>query len=161
MTAPGRLAVRRLAVLSRDPTVQAVRITAIAACIFGAVVLGLQFARELQVLSRREPARRGAGKCRCWWSASCCSGWRGRSAPPPWIWSGAGLIWGGTAAAGCALLANQGLTSLWAKSQGTQFAENWSAPLSAPSLNEEILKLCGVVMVVLAAPAMIRGPLDG
>lgn len=154
MTAPGRLAV-----LSRDPTVQAVRVTAIGACIFGAVVLALQFARELQVFPRASLLAavlevpllvvgfvlfRLARPVR----------------PPPWIWSGAALIWGGTAAAGCALLANQGLTSLWAKSQGTQFAENWSAALSAP-LNEEILKLCGVVMVVLAAPVMIRGALDG
>jgi RsiW-degrading membrane proteinase PrsW (M82 family) len=58
------------------------------------------------------------------------------------------------------LLANQGLAGLWAKSEGVKFASDWSASLSAP-LNEELLKLCGVVMVALAAPLAINGPLDG
>jgi RsiW-degrading membrane proteinase PrsW (M82 family) len=80
--------------------------------------------------------------------------------PPSLIWSGAALAWGGTAAAGCALVANKGLIGLWAKGAGTQFAANWSASLSAP-LNEEVLKLCGVIMIVLAAPRAIHGPLDG
>jgi len=79
---------------------------------------------------------------------------------PDFIWSAAVLIWGATAAAGCALLANQGLVGLWAKSEGVAFASNWSASLSAP-LNEEVLKLCGVIMLVLAAPLTINGPLDG
>jgi RsiW-degrading membrane proteinase PrsW (M82 family) len=79
---------------------------------------------------------------------------------PPLLWSAAATVWGGSAAIGCALLANQGLISLWAKTAGVSFASNWSSPLSAP-LNEEVLKLCGVVMVVLAAPGLIRGPLDG
>ncbi len=79
---------------------------------------------------------------------------------PPLLWSAAATVWGGSAAIGCALLANQGLISLWAKTAGVGFASNWSSPLSAP-LNEEVLKLCGVVMVVLAAPGLIKGPLDG
>ncbi|HUB37340.1 MAG TPA: PrsW family glutamic-type intramembrane protease [Streptosporangiaceae bacterium] len=79
---------------------------------------------------------------------------------PALLWSAAALVWGGTAAAGCALLANQGLAGLWAKSEGISFASDWSASLSAP-LNEELLKLCGVVMVGLAAPLAINGPLDG
>lgn len=79
---------------------------------------------------------------------------------PPLLWSAAATVWGGSAAIGCALLANQGLISLWAKTAGVHFASNWSSSLSAP-LNEEVLKLCGVVMVVLAAPGLIRGPLDG
>jgi protease PrsW len=79
---------------------------------------------------------------------------------PDLVWSAAALIWGATAAAGCALLANQGLVGLWAKSEGAAFASNWSASLSAP-LNEEVLKLCGVVLLVLAAPLTINGPLDG
>jgi protease PrsW len=79
---------------------------------------------------------------------------------PPLLWSAAATVWGGSAAIGCALLANQGLISLWAKTAGVSFASNWSNSLSAP-LNEEVLKLCGVVMVVLAAPGLIRGPLDG
>jgi protease PrsW len=79
---------------------------------------------------------------------------------PVLLWSAAATVWGGSAAIGCALLANQGLISLWAKAVGVGFASNWSNSLSAP-LNEEVLKLCGVVMVVLAAPGLIKGPLDG
>jgi protease PrsW len=79
---------------------------------------------------------------------------------PALLWSAAALVWGATAAAGCALLANQGLAGLWAKSEGVKFASDWSASLSAP-LNEELLKLCGVVMVALAAPLAVNGPLDG
>ena len=79
---------------------------------------------------------------------------------PAMVWSAAAVAWGGTAAAGCALLANRGLIGLWAKGAGIRFAADWSASLSAP-LNEEILKLCGVLMIVLAAPLVISGPLDG
>lgn len=79
---------------------------------------------------------------------------------PSLLWSAAATVWGGTAAIGCALLANLGLTSLWAKTAGITFAASWSNSLSAP-LNEEVLKLCGVVMIVLAAPGLIKGPLDG
>jgi protease PrsW len=79
---------------------------------------------------------------------------------PALLWSAAALVWGATAAPGCALLANQGLAGLWAKSAGIKFASDWSASLSAP-LNEELLKLCGVVMVALAAPLAVNGPLDG
>jgi len=79
---------------------------------------------------------------------------------PALKWSAAALVWGGAAATGCALLANQGLTGLWAKGEGVTFASDWSAALTAP-LNEEVLKLCGVVMIALAAPLVINGPLDG
>jgi protease PrsW len=142
-----------------DPSILAVRLTAAALCVLGTVILGVEFARYLPVFPgaatlavvlelpllvvgflvfrRLRPIR-----------------------PPALIWSGAALVWGATAAAGCALLANQGLIALWAKTEGIGFASNWSASLSAP-LNEEILKLCGVIMVVLAAPNQIRGPLDG
>ena len=70
------------------------------------------------------------------------------------------MIWGATAATGCALEANQGLTGLWAKAAGVAFASNWSAALTAP-VNEELLKAAGVALIVLAAPRAIRGPLDG
>jgi protease PrsW len=79
---------------------------------------------------------------------------------PSRTWSAAGVVWGATAATGCALLANEGLTGLWAKGAGVTFAANWSAALSAP-LNEELLKLSGVVMIALAAPRALRGPVDG
>ena len=105
--------------------------------------------------ARRRPGdsaaagRLRAGAARCGQSARLTLS--GRRPPSP------GAL---TAAAGCALLANKGLIGLWAKGAGPQFAANWSASLSAP-LNEEILKLCGVIMIVLAAPRMIQGPLDG
>jgi RsiW-degrading membrane proteinase PrsW (M82 family) len=79
---------------------------------------------------------------------------------PPLLWSAAATVWGASAAIGCALLANMGLDGLWAKTEGVAFAANWSNSLSAP-LNEEVLKLCGVIMILLAAPGLIRGPLDG
>ena len=79
---------------------------------------------------------------------------------PARTWSAAAVIWGATAATGGALLANQGLTGLWAKTTGVAFASNWSAALTAP-VNEELLKAAGVVLIVLAAPRAIRGPLDG
>lgn len=140
-------------------SIRLVEMTAVLACAFGTAVLSWQFFRFLVVfpgaallaavlelplllvgfvvVRRLRPVR-----------------------PPPLPWSAAALVWGATAAAGCALLANRGLISLWAKGAGTRFAANWSASLSAP-LNEELLKLCGVVLIVLAAPAVIRGPLDG
>jgi protease PrsW len=155
----GRLSSAPVAADSRDPTIRAVRVTAGALCVLGAVILVVEFARYLSVFPgpvtlavvlevpllaigfsvfrRLRPIR-----------------------PPALIWSCAALVWGATAATGCALLANQGLTSVWAKTEGVGFASNWSASLSAP-LNEEVLKLCGVIMVVLAAPHAIRGPLDG
>jgi len=79
---------------------------------------------------------------------------------PARTWSAAAVIWGATAATGCALSANQGLTGLWAKAAGVEFASNWSAALTAP-VNEELLKVAGVALIVLAAPRAIRGPLDG
>lgn len=145
-------------VLTRK-SILAVRSTAAVVCVFGAVVLTFAFYRFVQVfpgaavlavllelpllvvgfvlLRLLRPVR-----------------------SPALGWSAAAVIWGGSAAAGCALLANQGLTGLWAKTLGTAFASNWSATLSAP-LNEEVLKLCGVIMIVLAAPRVLNGPLDG
>ena len=140
-------------------SIRIVRVSAALLCMFGAGVLIWEFVRFLVVfpqagalavvlelplvligfalLRRLRPTRAPALK-----------------------WSAAALVWGGAAAAGCALLANQGLSGLWAKSQGVAFASDWSAALSAP-LNEEVLKLCGVVMIALAAPLVINGPLDG
>jgi protease PrsW len=146
-------------VVSFRGSIRTVRISAALLCMFGAGVLIWEFIRFVVVfpqagalaavlelpliligfalLRRLRPTRAPALK-----------------------WSAAALVWGGAAAAGCALLANQGLAGLWAKSQGVTFASDWSAALSAP-LNEEVLKLCGVVMIALAAPLIINGPLDG
>ena len=145
--------------MTGEISIRTVRITAGALCVTGTVILVWEFFRYLQVfpgpvllavilevpllvigfwlLRLLRPAR-----------------------SPEFVWSVAAVIWGGTAAAGCALIANQGLLSLWAKTAGVRFAQNWSDSLSAP-LNEEVFKLCGVIMIVLAAPKLIKGPLDG
>jgi len=145
--------------ISSRQSIRLVQVTAVLACVFGTVILTWQFFRFLDafpgpallaialeiplllvgfvVLRLLRPAR-----------------------APALTWSAAAVAWGATAAAGCALVANKGLISLWAKGAGARFAADWSASLSAP-LNEEILKLCGVIMIVLAAPLVILGPLDG
>ena len=145
--------------LSQTESIRLVRMTAVVACAFGAAILSWQFFRflvvfpgpallavvlEIPLLVVGFVLVRLARPVR----------------PPPFAWSAAAAAWGATAAAGCALLANKGLIGLWSKSAGVQFAANWSASLSAP-LNEETLKLCGVIMIVLAAPRVIQGPLDG
>jgi protease PrsW len=145
--------------ITSGQSIRLVQVTAVLACLFGAAVLSWQFFRFLVVfpgptllaialeiplvlfgfvvLRLLRPAR-----------------------SPALTWSVAALAWGATAAPGCALLANRGLIGLWAKGAGVRFATDWSASLSAP-LNEEILKLCGVIMIILAAPLAIQGPLDG
>ncbi|MGH3303098.1 MAG: PrsW family glutamic-type intramembrane protease [Streptosporangiaceae bacterium] len=136
-----------------------VRITAAVVCAFGAVVLAWQFFRYLTVLPGDAAVAIAVELPLV--VVGCLAARRLRPVhPPALIWSAAAVIWGAAAATGCALLANEGLTGLWAKSAGPAFAATWSASLSAP-FNEELLKVCGVVMVVLAAPQVIRGPLDG
>lgn len=81
-----------------------------------------------------------------------------RSSPRGWSW--AGVCWGGTAATGCALLANGGLSALWSRVGGIDFGSSWGAALTAP-LNEECLKTAGVVLIAVAVPARVRGPMDG
>ena len=136
-----------------------VRITAAMLCVIGAGLLAWAFYRALAVYP-------GATVLAAvlqlpllflgWWLLRLA---RPLSAPAR-TWSAAAVIWGATAATGCALSANQGLTGLWAKGAGVVFAGNWSAALTAP-VNEELLKVAGVVLIVLAAPRAIRGPLDG
>lgn len=141
------------------PDVRAVRITAAVLCVFGVGVLVWTFYRSLAVFP-------GATVLAVvlelplliigFWLLRLARPLRA----PSRTWSAAAVVWGATAATGCALLANQGLTGLWAKGAGVTFASNWSAALSAP-LNEELPKLAGVAMIALAAPRAIRGPLDG
>ena len=142
-----------------DNSVRAVRLTAVALCIFGAAVVGWHYYR-FSLVFPGPTALAAAAELPLlligFWLLRLLHPVR----PPPLSWSWAAFVWGATAAVGCALLANQGLTALWAKSAGVKFASNWSASLSAP-LNEEIFKACGVVMIVLAAPNVIQGPLDG
>jgi RsiW-degrading membrane proteinase PrsW (M82 family) len=145
--------------LSPGQSIRLVRVTAIVACVFGTAVLSWQYFRfpmafpgsALLAVALEIPlVLVGVVLVRLLRPVRA----------PALVWSAAAVAWGATAAAGCALLANRGLISLWAKGVGPHFAATWSASLSAP-VNEEILKVCGVIMVVLAAPRVIRGPLDG
>jgi RsiW-degrading membrane proteinase PrsW (M82 family) len=148
-----------VATTAPDPSLWAVRITAAVLCIFGAGVLIWAFHRSLAVFpsdTLLAVVLQLPLVIVGWWLFRLARPLRA----PLRLWSAAALIWGATAATGCALLANQGLTGLWAKGEGVAFASNWSAALTAP-LNEEVLKLAGVVMIALAAPLAIRGPLDG
>lgn len=81
-----------------------------------------------------------------------------RAAPRRWAWSG--VLWGATAATGSAIVANTGLQGIWFKTAGIQFGSRWGAALTAP-LNEELLKVSGVLLIALASRRLIRGPLDG
>jgi protease PrsW len=140
-------------------SIAVVRITAAVVCVFGAIVLAYEFFRYLAVLPG-DAATAIAVELPLVAIGGWIAGWLRPVHPPAAIWSAAAIVWGGAAATGCALLANEGLRAIWAKSAGPAFAANWSASLTAP-LNEEALKVCGVVLVVLAAPQVIRGPLDG
>lgn len=70
------------------------------------------------------------------------------------------LAWGLTAATGFAILANTGLSAIWARAISVNFANNWGDAFTAP-INEETLKLAGLVLLTLIASPWIRGPLDG
>jgi RsiW-degrading membrane proteinase PrsW (M82 family) len=70
------------------------------------------------------------------------------------------VLWGLTAAPAGGIVANAGLGSIWAKSLGLPFSEVWGAAMTAP-LNEGVLKLAGIVLVAVAFPAAVRGPVDG
>lgn len=72
----------------------------------------------------------------------------------------AALLWGMTGAEGCAILANQGLTSILARTVGPAFANGWGALLVAP-VNEELLKVSGLVLLALISGRYLRGPMDG
>lgn len=70
------------------------------------------------------------------------------------------LVWGATAAIGCALLANQGLKNIWSRTTSLDFAAAWGDALTAP-INEELLKLAGLVLLALMLTSFPRGPMDG
>ncbi|NYH54541.1 RsiW-degrading membrane proteinase PrsW (M82 family) [Nocardiopsis arvandica] len=70
------------------------------------------------------------------------------------------VAWGLTAAPAAGVLANGGLSSIWAKGLGLAFSGVWGPALTAP-LNEEVLKLAGIVLVAVAFPHAVRGPVDG
>ncbi|WUH96201.1 PrsW family intramembrane metalloprotease [Spirillospora sp. NBC_00431] len=70
------------------------------------------------------------------------------------------VAWGGLAAFGLALPANTAFKGVIGKTAGPGFNSAWGAAIAAP-VDEEILKLLGVVTLALLAPSAIRGPLDG
>ncbi|MFA1548214.1 PrsW family glutamic-type intramembrane protease [Actinomadura chokoriensis] len=70
------------------------------------------------------------------------------------------VAWGGLAAFGMALPANSAFQSILGKTAGPAFNSVWGASIAAP-VDEEILKLLGVAVLALMAPAAVRGPLDG
>lgn len=70
------------------------------------------------------------------------------------------LVWGMTAAVGLALVANDNLSAIWNTLGGLSFGGAWGAALTAP-LNEELLKVIGVVLIAVIAPRVVRGPMDG
>ncbi|WP_083927460.1 PrsW family intramembrane metalloprotease [Nocardiopsis prasina] len=72
----------------------------------------------------------------------------------------AAVAWGLFAVTALALTANEALDAVLAKTMGPQAADTWGAAVSGP-LDEELLKLAGVVLVAVAFPHAIRGPVDG
>ncbi|GAB3483504.1 PrsW family intramembrane metalloprotease [Nocardiopsis coralliicola] len=70
------------------------------------------------------------------------------------------VAWGGLAATGGAMIANSGLGTVWNTALGLQAGTAWGAALSAP-VSEELLKLAGVVVIAVAWPSAVRGPVDG
>jgi RsiW-degrading membrane proteinase PrsW (M82 family) len=79
---------------------------------------------------------------------------------PPKL-AAAGFVWGGVAAIGAfALLGNDAVMSLYAKTFGASFAFDWGAALTAP-IDEELAKGAGIVLLVTLAPQLIRSPFDG
>lgn len=70
------------------------------------------------------------------------------------------LAWGMTGAAGCAMLANTGQGAFLSRAMDIEVASSWGAALSAP-INEEILKMAGLVLLSLAFAGMVRGPMEG
>jgi RsiW-degrading membrane proteinase PrsW (M82 family) len=73
----------------------------------------------------------------------------------------AAFVWGAVAAIGAfALLGNDAVMSLYAKTFGASFAFDWGAALTAP-IDEELAKGAGVLLLLTLAPRLIRSPFDG
>ncbi|MBE1535432.1 PrsW family intramembrane metalloprotease [Actinomadura algeriensis] len=70
------------------------------------------------------------------------------------------VAWGGLAAFGVALPANAAFLAIIGQTAGPGFGAVWGATIAAP-VNEEPLKLLGVVLPALAVPRAVRSPLDG
>ncbi|SHK75722.1 Protease prsW family protein [Nocardiopsis flavescens] len=74
--------------------------------------------------------------------------------------SSAAVAWGLFAVTGAALVANAALDGVLAVAMGPRTADLWGAAVSGP-VDEELLKLAGVVLVAVAFPYAVRGPVDG
>ncbi len=73
----------------------------------------------------------------------------------------AGFVWGAVGAFGAfALLGNDAVMSLYAKTFGASFAFDWGAALTAP-IDEELAKGAGILLLLTLAPRLIRSPFDG
>ncbi|MEV2274770.1 PrsW family glutamic-type intramembrane protease [Nocardiopsis sp. NPDC049922] len=80
--------------------------------------------------------------------------------PPDPTASVLATVWGLTAATGTGIVANGGLSGLWNNVLGLEATGVWGAALTAP-VNEELLKLAGIVLVAVILPHALRGPVDG
>ncbi|WP_116245275.1 PrsW family intramembrane metalloprotease [Nocardiopsis sp. FIRDI 009] len=80
-------------------------------------------------------------------------------APDP-VPSAVAAVWGMTAATGAGIVANGGLSAVWSKLLGLDVTGAWDAALTAP-VNEELLKLAGIVLVAVVFPRALRDPVDG
>ncbi|MFW5417528.1 PrsW family intramembrane metalloprotease [Nocardiopsis sp. CNT-189] len=80
--------------------------------------------------------------------------------PPGAAAAAAALLWGAAAATGLALIANAALLSVWNSVLGVPAGTSWGPSLTAP-VNEELIKAAGVVILAVAAPSALRGPMDG
>lgn len=72
----------------------------------------------------------------------------------------AAVAWGLFSVAGLAMFANAELDAILAKTMGPRAADLWGAAVSGP-VDEETLKLAGIVLVAVAFPYAVRGPVDG
>ena len=78
----------------------------------------------------------------------------------PKLMLAAALVWGGVIAVSLAGYANDAWLSVLGKVAGANFTADWGAAVIAP-VTEEILKLTGVVVLFLIAPAEFDGVMDG
>jgi RsiW-degrading membrane proteinase PrsW (M82 family) len=79
---------------------------------------------------------------------------------PPYAASWLAVGWGGLAATGLALHLNGLQLSVLAEAAGLEFAGRWGAALTAP-VDEETVKVLGVVMLAAVSSRVVRGAADG
>ncbi|GAA1683564.1 hypothetical protein GCM10009830_33510 [Glycomyces endophyticus] len=79
---------------------------------------------------------------------------------PPWSGTWLALMWGGLAACGLAVVMNTRLLSVWSQVLGLEASASWAAALTAP-LNEEAVKVAGVVLLAAVSTRLVRSAADG